>query len=126
LAGSQTAGRQEAAKAIRGTIAQESPNINDIQSLIFNALKMDATQMNEQQLKSTASEVVKILTETDPARLQNIAKELTTRRPLEIASDVLTRSGRALISPYTAGGIAGKFGTTTQQRYFPGLLGTPQ
>jgi hypothetical protein len=126
LAGSQTAGRQEAAKAIRGTIAQESPNINDIQSLIFNALKMDATQMNEQQLKSTASEVVKILTETDPARLQNIARELTTRRPLEIASDVLTRSGRALISPYTAGGIAGKFGTTTQQRYFPGLLGTPQ
>jgi len=126
LAGSQTAGRQEAAKAIRGTIAQESPNINDIQSLIFNALKMDATQMNEQQLKSTASEVVKILTETDPARLQNIAKELTTRRPLEIASDVLTRSGRALISPYTAGGIAGKFGTTTQQRYFPSLLGTPQ
>jgi len=126
LAGSQTAGRQEAAKAIRGTIAQESPNINDIQSLIFNALKMDATQMNEQQLKSTASEVVKILTETDPARLQNIAKELTTRRPLEIASDVLTRSGRALISPYTTGGIAGKFGTTTQQRYFPSLLGTPQ
>ena len=126
LAGSQTAGRQEAAKAIRGTIAQESPNINDIQSLIFNALKMDATQMNEQQLKSTASEVVKILTETDPARLQNIAKELTTRRPLEIASDVLTRSGRALISPYTTGGIAGKFGTTTQQRYFPSLLGTSQ
>ena len=125
LTGSQTAGRQEAAKAVRGTIAQEAPNI-DAQNLIFNALKMDATQMNEQQLKSTASEVVKILTETDPARLQNIAKELTTRRPLEIASDVLTRSGRALISPYTAGGIAGKFGTTTQQRYFPGLLGTPQ
>jgi hypothetical protein len=125
LAGSQTAGRQEAAKAVRGTIAQEAPNI-DAQNLIFNALKMDATQMNEQQLKSTASEVVKILTETDPARLQNIAKELTTRRPLEIASDVLTIGGRGLISPYTTGGVAGKFGATTQQRYFPGLLGTPQ
>jgi len=126
LAGSQTAGRQEAAKAIRGTIAQESPNVNDIQSLIFNALKMDATQMNEQQLKSTANEVVKILTETDPKRLQQIAKELTTRRPSEVVSDVLTRGGRALISPYTTGGVAGKFGATTQQRYFPGLLGTPQ
>jgi hypothetical protein len=125
LAGSQTAGRQEAAKAVRGTIAQEAPNI-DAQNLIFNALKMDATQMNEQQLKSTASEVVKILTETDPARLQTIARELTTRRPSEIVSDVLTRGGRGLISPYTTGGVAGKFGATTQQRYFPGLLGTPQ
>jgi hypothetical protein len=125
LAGSQTAARQEAAKAVRGTIAQEAPNI-DAQNLIFNALKMDATQMNEQQLKSTASEVVKILTETDPARLQTIAKELTTRRPSEVISDVLTIGGRGLISPYTTGGVAGKFGATTQQRYFPGLLGTPQ
>jgi hypothetical protein len=124
LTGSQTAGRQEAAKAVRGTIAQEAPNI-DAQNLIFNALKMDATQMNEQQLKSTASEVVKILTETDPARLQTIARELTTRRPSEIVSDVLTRGGRGLISPYTTGGVAGKFGATTQQRYFPSLLGTP-
>jgi len=126
LAGSQTAGRQEAAKAIRGTIAQESPNITDVQSLIFNALKMDATQMNEQQLKSTANEVVKILTETDPVRLQTIAKELTTRRPSEVIADVLTRGGRSLISPYTTGGIAGKFGATTQQRYFPSILGTPK
>ena len=125
LTGSQTAGRQEAAKAVRGTIAQEAPNI-DAQNLIFNALKMDATQMNEQQLKSTANEVVKILTETDPARLQTIARELTTRRPSEIVSDVLTRGGRGLISPYTTGGVAGKFGATTQQRYFPSLLGTPQ
>lgn len=121
LAGSQTAGRQEAAKAVRGTIAQEAPNI-DAQNLIFNALKMDATQMNEQQLKSTANEVVKILTETDPARLQTIARELTTRRPSEVISDVLTRGGRSLISPYTTGGIAGKFGATTQQRYFPSIL----
>jgi hypothetical protein len=125
LTGSQTAGRQEAAKAVRGTIAQEAPSI-DAQNLIFNALKMDATQMNEQQLKSTANEVVKILTETDPARLQQIARELTTRRPSEIVSDVLTRGGRGLISPYTTGGVAGKFGATTQQRYFPSLLGTPQ
>ena len=124
LAGSQTAARQEAAKAVRGTIAQEAPNI-DAQNLIFNALKMDATQMNEQQLKSTASEVVKILTETDPARLQNIAKELTTRRPSEVAYDVLTQLTRGAISPYTTGGIAGKFGSTTQQRYFPSILGTP-
>ena len=124
LAGSQTAARQEAAKAVRGTIAQEAPNI-DAQNLIFNALKMDATQMNEQQLKSTASEVVKILTETDPARLQSIAKELTTRRPSEIAYDVLTQLTRGAISPYTTGGIAGKFGSTTQQRYFPSILGTP-
>ena len=124
LAGSQTASRQEAAKAVRGTIAQEAPNI-DAQNLIFNALKMDATQMNEQQLKSTANEVVKILTETDPTRLKQIAKELTTRRPSEIVSDVLTRGGRGLISPYTTGGVAGKFGATTQQRYFPGILGTP-
>lgn len=124
LTGSQTAGRQEAAKAVRGTIAQEAPSI-DAQNLIFNALKMDATQMNEQQLKSTANEVVKILTETDPARLQQIARELTTRRPSEIVSDVLTRGGRGLISPYTTGGVAGKFGATTQQRYFPSLLGTP-
>jgi hypothetical protein len=124
LTGSQTAGRQEAAKAVRGTIAQEAPSI-DAQNLIFNALKMDATQMNEQQLKSTANEVVKILTETDPARLQTIARELTTRRPSEIVSDVLTRGGRGLISPYTTGGVAGKFGATTQQRYFPSLLGTP-
>ena len=124
LAGSQTASRQEAAKAVRGTIAQEAPNI-DAQSLIFNALKMDATQMNEKQLKSTASEVVKILTETDPARLKQIARELTTRRPSEIVSDVLTRGGRGLISPYTTGGITGKFGATTQQRYFPGILSTP-
>jgi hypothetical protein len=124
LAGSQTAARQEAAKAVRGTIAQEAPNI-DAQNLIFNALKMDATQMNEQQLKSTASEVVKILTETDPARLQQIALELTKRRPMEVVSDVLTRGGRGLISPYTTGGVAGKFGSTTQQRYFPSILGTP-
>jgi hypothetical protein len=125
LAGSQTAGRQEAAKAVRGTIAQEAPNI-DAQNLIFNALKMDATQMNEQQLKSTANEVVRILTETDPARLQTIARELTTRRPSEVIADVLTRGGRSLISPYTTGGIAGKFGATTQQRYFPSILGTPK
>lgn len=125
LAGSQTASRQEAAKAVRGTIAQEAPNI-DAQTLIFNALKMDATQMNEQQLKSTANEVVKILTETDPARLQTIAKELTTRRPSEVAYDVLTQVTRGAISPYTTGGLAGKFGATAQQRYFPSLLGTPQ
>ena len=125
LAGSQTAGRQEAAKAVRGTIAQEAPNI-DAQNLIFNALKMDATQMNEQQLKSTAKEVVKILTETDPARLKTIAQELTKRRPLEFAADVLTIGGRGLISPYTTGGVAGRFGSTTQQRYFPGILNSQQ
>ena len=125
LAGSQTAGRQEAVKALRGTVAQEAPNI-DAQTLILNALKMDATDMNEQQLKSTANEVVKILTETDPARLQTIAQELTKRRPSEVISDVLTRGGRGLISPYTTGGVAGRFGATTQQRYFPGILNSQQ
>lgn len=125
LAGSQTAGRQEAVKALRGTVAQEAPNI-DAQTLILNALKMDATDMNEQQLKSTAKEVVKILTETDPARLKTIAQELTKQRPLEFAADVLTKSGRSLISPYTTGGVAGRFGATTQQRYFPGILNSQQ
>jgi hypothetical protein len=125
LAGSQTAGRQEAVKALRGTVAQEAPNI-DAQTLILNALKMDATDMNEQQLKSTAKEVVKILTETDPARLKTIAQELTKQRPLEFAADVLTKGGRSLISPYTTGGVAGRFGATTQQRYFPGILNSQQ
>ena len=45
---------------------------------------------------------------------------------MEVVSDVLTRGGRGLISPYTTGGVAGKFGSTTQQRYFPSILGTPQ
>jgi len=81
--------------------------------------------MNEQQLKSTAKEVVNILTETDPARLKQISLELTKRRPMEVVSDVLTRGGRGLISPYTTGGVAGRFGATTQERYFPNILNTP-
>jgi len=51
-------------------------------------LRNEGLQLQQTQLTSTANELAKMLTETDPARLNQILKELQTNTPLR---DVLPK-----------------------------------
>jgi len=125
LRGSQTAERQQAVASLRDRASRELPRDASLISVVANALRKDLKGAEQQQLESTANEIVRILTERDPQKLQQIAKELQGGNVLDVfrrlAPEFLPSIGRAAIGPYAISSIAGGAGPSVQQAV-PGLL----
>lgn len=125
LTGSQTAGRQEAVSRIRKEAQKEIPRGGSFVDLVLGSLRRDFKDAEEAQLRSTASEIVRTLTEKDPNKLQNIAKELEGKRTVDvfrkIAPEFLPSIARAAIGPYSIGSLSGQVAPNVSNAV-PGLL----
>lgn len=118
LQGSQTAGRTEAIKAIKEGAQRELPVMTGAQ-FIMRALQRDFADMGDQQLKATASEIARVLTTSDPTKLQKIAKELAGNDIRTVlrkeAPEVLPILGRALLGPFSIGSVSGNIAPNINQ-----------
>jgi hypothetical protein len=84
---SLTAQRSEMMQRLRDQSAPGNMP-NSLFELMRSQLRNEGLQLQQTQLTSTANELAKMLTETDPARLNQILKELQTNTPLR---DVLPK-----------------------------------
>ena len=118
LQGSQTAGRTEAIRAIKEGAQRELPVMTGAQ-FIMRALQRDFADLGDQQLKATASEIARVLTTTDPTKLQRIAKELAGSDIRTVlrkeAPEVLPILGRALLGPFSIGSMSGNIAPNINQ-----------
>jgi len=118
LQGSQTAGRTEAIRAIKEGAQRELPVMTGAQ-FIMRALQRDFADLGDQQLKATASEIARVLTTTDPKKLQRIAKELAGSDIRTVlrkeAPEVLPILGRALLGPFSIGSMSGNIAPNINQ-----------
>lgn len=125
LAGSQTAGRQEAVGRLREEAKRELPRGASVADLILGALRRDFQGVEQQQLMSTANEIVRTLTETNPQKLQQIAQELQGSRAIDVfrrtAPELLPTLGRAALGPYAISALSGSAAPGVSQA-MPGLL----
>ena len=118
LQGSQTAGRTEAIRAIKEGAQRELPVMTGAQ-FIMRALQRDFQDLGDQQLKATASEIARVLTTSDPTKLQRIAKELAGNDIRTVlrkeAPEVLPILGRALLGPFSVGSMSGNVAPNINQ-----------
>jgi hypothetical protein len=126
LGGSQTAGRLQASQKIKDEAAREIPGSLTMTGMLMQAMRRDMGAMSDAQMRSTASELSRILTATDPNALQRIARELENETLPQILRrrlpEVPAAFGRGLIGPYQAGQLGGSFGGTFGQQLPAGLL----
>jgi hypothetical protein len=124
LAGSQTAGRLEAMGKIKTEAAREIPMGLSMTGLLMQAMRRDMGAMSDQQMRSTAAELSRILTAQDPNALQKISKELQQQTLMDVVRKRLPEApaalGRGMVSPFLFGELGGSIGGTMQQ---PGLIG---
>jgi hypothetical protein len=124
LAGSQTAGRLEAMGKIKTEAAREIPMGLSMTGLLMQAMRRDMGAMSDQQMRSTAAELSRILTAQDPNALQKISKELQQQTLMDVIRKRLPEApaalGRGMVSPFLFGELGGSIGGTMQQ---PGLIG---
>jgi hypothetical protein len=77
---SATAGRTEAVSAIKGLIKpSDFQNLSPV-GLMYSMLKADNPELQERAAIAAASELSRILIETNPVALKNIAKELSDKK----------------------------------------------
>ena len=118
LQGSQTAGRTEAIRTIKEGAQRELPVISMAQ-FVTRALQRDFADMGDQQLKATASEIARVLTTSDPTKLQKIAKQLAGNDIRTVlrkeAPEVLPILGRALLGPFSVGSMSGNIAPNINQ-----------
>jgi|TARA_R110001632_G_scaffold233065_1_gene376230 hypothetical protein len=80
IGNSATAGRQEAVSTIKQLIEpSDFQNLSPV-GLLYSMLKADNPQLQERAAKAAASELARILTETNPQSLKMIAKELSDKK----------------------------------------------
>jgi hypothetical protein len=112
LQGSQTAERTQAIKDVRagGQAMREMPAMS-VQGILMRALQRDYAQLGDAQTRAVADEMTRILTTTDPRKLQKIGKELAGRSVYDVVSkdapELLAALGRTLIGPYSIGSMSG-------------------
>lgn len=112
LQGSQTAERTQAIQDVRagGQAMREMPAMS-VQGILMRALQRDYAQLGDAQTRAVADEMTRILTTTDPRKLQKIAKELAGRSLYDVVSkdvpELLPALGRAVIGPYSIGSMSG-------------------
>ena len=123
LSGSQTAGRLEAMGKIKTEAARELPAGLSMTGLLMQAMRRDVGAMTDQQMRSTAAELSRILTAQDPKVLDKISKELQQQTLMDVLRkrlpEVPAALGRGMVSPFLFGELGGSVGGTMQQ---PGLL----
>ena len=112
LQGSQTAERTQAIQDVRagGQAMREMP-VMSIQGILTRALQRDYANLGDAQTRAVASEMVRILTTTNPAKLQKIGKELSGRSLYDVISkdvpELLPALGRTILSPSSVGVMSG-------------------
>jgi len=112
LQGSQTAERTQAIQDVRagGQAMREMPAMS-VQGILMRALQRDYAQLGDAQTRAVADEMTRILTTTDPKKLQKIGKELAGRSVYDVVSkdapELLAALGRTLIGPYSIGSMSG-------------------
>lgn len=114
IGGSQTAGRMEAMQKIKTEASRELPQGLSLTGLLMQAMRRDVGALSDAQMRSTATELSRILTERDPNVLQTISKELQQQTLMDIlrkrAPEIPAFAGRALVSPFLLGEIGGSIG----------------
>jgi len=126
LGGSQTAGRLEATARLRQAASTTTPTKGaSVADLVLNALRRDFQGAEDAQLRASANELVRALTETDPAKVQTILSQIQGKGIATVlrqnAPELLPALGRAVIGPYSVSSMIGATAPTTQQAV-PGLL----
>jgi hypothetical protein len=112
LQGSQTAERTQAIQDVRagGKAMREMP-VMSIQGILTRALQRDYANLGDAQTRAVATEMVRILTTTNPAKLQKIGKELAGRSLYDVISkdvpELLPALGRTILSPSSVGVMSG-------------------
>jgi hypothetical protein len=112
LQGSQTAERTQAIQDVRagGQAMREMPAMS-VQGILMRALQRDYAQLGDSQTRAVADEMTRILTTTDPKKLQKISKELAGRSVYDVVSkdipELLPALGRAVLGPYSIGSMSG-------------------
>jgi hypothetical protein len=112
LQGSQTAERTQAIEDVKagGKAAREMPAMS-VQGILMRALQRDYAQLGDAQTRAVADEMTRILTTTDPKKLQRVSKQLASRSLYDVISkdipELLPALGRATIGPYSIGGMSG-------------------
>jgi hypothetical protein len=118
LQGSQTAGRTEAIRSIREGAQRELPAMS-MPQFVTRALQRDFSNLTDQQLQATSAEIARVLTTSDPAKLQRIAKQLAGSDIRTVlrkeAPELLPILGRALLGPYSIGSMAGNVAPNINQ-----------
>lgn len=124
LGGSQTATRQEAVKNIREGAQSQMPQGQTPMDLFMNIIGKNREAATDAQMSSAASELTRVLTETDPNRLATIGRQISGNRPVDAlrkAPELLPALGRAATSPYAIGSMSGQYADPTE-RGVSGLL----
>ena len=110
LQGSQTAGRTEAIRAIKEGAQRDLPPMS-LTQFFTRAMQRDMSNLSDQQLQATSNEIARVLTTSDPAKLQRIAKQLAGNDIRTVlrkeAPELLPILGRALLGPYSIGSVSG-------------------
>lgn len=120
MQGSQTAERTQAIKDVRagGQAMREMPAMS-VQGILMRALQRDYAQLGDAQTRAVSEEMARILTTTDPKKLQRIGKELAGRSFYDVVSkdvpELLPALGRAVLGPYSIGGMAGNVAPNISQ-----------
>lgn len=115
IGNSATAGRQEAVSRIRGVVSpSEVQNLSPV-GLFYTMLKADSKEMSDRAASSAASELARILTETNPTALKQIAKEIESKKTFKgILKNYLPTAAerivRAPISPQVVAAESNVFG----------------
>lgn len=127
LQGSQTAERTQAIQDVRagGKAMREMP-VMSIQGILTRALQRDYANLGDEQTRAVATEMVRILTATNPAKLQKIGKELAGRSLYDVISkdvpELLPALGRTILSPSSVGVMSGTAAPNVQN--LTGLFST--
>ena len=109
---SATAQRQE----VIGLLKSESamPNVpTSLQDLLATGLRDEGLNLQENRLRATADELARMLTETDPAALQKILRELQGGRSLKdvlsnaLPTEVIATLYNTATSPMVVGNAVG-------------------
>ena len=112
LQGSQTAERTQAISDVKagGQAVREMPAMS-VQGILMRALQRDYAQLGDAQTRAVADEMTRILTTTDPKKLQKISKELSGRSVYDVISkdipELLPALGKATLGPFSVGSMSG-------------------
>lgn len=109
LGGSATAGRQTARDTLFNTIQEINPDFN-IGTMIMNVLKTDMKDLNEQQKKQIAMQVIDKLANSNKAEIAKYIKLLQGKDAGSVIKQILSTTGRVITQPITNRAVIGQQG----------------
>jgi hypothetical protein len=110
LGGSATAGRQTVRDTLFNTIQEINPDFN-IGTRIMNVLRTDMKDLNEQQKKQIAMQVIDKLANSNKAEIAKYIKLLQGKDAGSVIKQILSTTGRVITQPITNRAVAGQQGS---------------